>query len=35
LMEFAPFHVFKYCVKRYDGDYNNGKYAHIDPLRTF
>ncbi|NCB43992.1 MAG: IS4 family transposase [Clostridia bacterium] len=23
LMEFAPFHVFKYCVKRYDGDYNN------------
>jgi hypothetical protein len=23
LMEFAPFHVFKYCVKRYNGDYNN------------
>ena len=23
LMEFAPFHVFKYCVKRYGGDYNN------------
>jgi hypothetical protein len=23
LMEFAPFHVFKYCVKRYHGDYNN------------
>ena len=21
LMEFAPYHVFKYCVKRYDGDY--------------
>jgi hypothetical protein len=20
-MEFAPFHVFKYCVKRYNGDY--------------
>lgn len=20
-MEFAPYHVFKYCVKRYDGDY--------------
>ena len=19
LMEFAPYHVFKYCVKRYDG----------------
>ena len=23
LMEFAPWGVFKYCVKRYDGDYNN------------
>jgi hypothetical protein len=23
LMEFAPFGVFKYCVKRYNGDYNN------------
>lgn len=23
LMEFASFHVFKYCVKRYNGDYNN------------
>jgi len=23
LMEFAPFHVFKYCAKRYNGDYNN------------
>jgi hypothetical protein len=21
IMEFAPFHVFKYCVKRYNGDY--------------
>ena len=21
VMEFAPYHVFKYCVKRYDGDY--------------
>lgn len=21
LMEFAPYHVFKYCVKRYNGDY--------------
>lgn len=21
LMDFAPFHIFKYCVKRYDGDY--------------
>ena len=21
IMEFAPYHVFKYCVKRYDGDY--------------
>src|ERR1039457_6061161 len=23
LMEFAPWGVFKYCVKRYNGDYNN------------
>ena len=23
IMEFAPFGVFKYCVKRYDGDYKN------------
>jgi hypothetical protein len=23
LMEFAPWSVFKYCVKRYNGDYNN------------
>jgi Transposase DDE domain/Domain of unknown function (DUF4372) len=23
LMEFASFHVFKYCVKRYHGDYKN------------
>lgn len=21
IMEFAPYHIFKYCVKRYDGDY--------------
>ena len=21
IMEFAPFHVFKYCVRRYNGDY--------------
>lgn len=21
IMEFAPYHVFKYCVKRYDGDF--------------
>lgn len=23
IMDFASFHVFKYCVKRYDGDYKN------------
>ncbi len=21
IMDFAPYHVFKYCVKRYNGDY--------------
>ena len=23
LMEFTSYHTFKYCVRRYDGDYNN------------
>jgi len=32
LMDFAPYHVFKYCVKRYDGDY---KVQHFTCWKQF